>query len=81
MISNPGASALGRMLHRLMKYHGIPVINIVRRKEQADIIIAEEKCEHVLITEDVNFEEDLKKLARELKATISFDAVGGPLAG
>lgn len=31
VISNPGASALGRMLYRLLKHHGIPCINIVRR--------------------------------------------------
>jgi len=38
VISNPGASALGRMLYRLLTHHGIPVINIVRRKEQADML-------------------------------------------
>lgn len=52
VISNPGASALGRMLYRICKNHNIPVINIVRRKEQAEILRREEGCEHILITDD-----------------------------
>jgi len=31
VVSNPAASALGRMLLRYFRHHGIPVINIVRR--------------------------------------------------
>lgn len=44
VVSNPGASALGRMLYRLMKFYDIPVINIVRRKEQAEMLLREEGC-------------------------------------
>lgn len=41
----------------------------------------EENAEYVLNTEDPNFEEDLKNLSAKLNATISFDAVGGPVCG
>ncbi|KAL4506946.1 hypothetical protein ABPG72_001367 [Tetrahymena utriculariae] len=81
VVNNPAASALGRMLYRICKHSNIPVINIVRRKEQANLLKAEEGCEHILITDDPNFEEDLRTLSEKLDATISFDAVGGPLAG
>lgn len=60
VISNPAASALGRMLYRLLNHHGVPVINIVRRKELANQLRIEEGCEHILVTEDPNFEEDLR---------------------
>lgn len=41
----------------------------------------EEGCTHVLVTESTTFEEDLRILSTKLEASISFDAVGGPLAG
>ncbi|KAL4459927.1 hypothetical protein ABPG74_003453 [Tetrahymena malaccensis] len=81
VVSNPAASALGRMLQRYFRLHGIPVINIVRRQEQLDMLKKEENAEYVLNTEDPNFEEDLKNLSAKLNATISFDAVGGPVCG
>lgn len=81
VISNPAASALGRMLLRYFRYHGIPVINIVRRQEQMDMLKQEDNAEYVLNTEDPNFETDLKNLSEKLHATISFDAVGGPVCG
>lgn len=81
VVNNPAASALGRMLYRLLTHHKIPVINVVRRKEQAEILRTEEGCEHILITDDATFEDDLRALTKKLEATVSFDAVGGPLSG
>jgi len=34
-----------------------------------------------LITDDEHFEDELRTLAKKLDATVSYDAVGGPLAG
>ena len=57
------------------------MINIVRRKEQEDILRKEDGAEFTLNSEDPDFEEQLKKLSTQLKATCCFEAVGGELTG
>jgi len=39
-VSTAAASQLGRMLVRLGLKHGVPVINVVRRPEQVDLLRA-----------------------------------------
>ncbi|EAR90916.1 zinc-binding dehydrogenase family oxidoreductase (macronuclear) [Tetrahymena thermophila SB210] len=79
IISNPGASAVGRMIYRYFTANGIKVINIVRRQEQVDLLKKEENAEYVLNSSDPNFQKDLNQLSKKLGATVSFDAVGGSL--
>lgn len=38
VVHSAAASALGRMMVRYFKLHGVKVINIVRRPEQIDIL-------------------------------------------
>lgn len=78
IVQTAAASALGRMVIRLGRRFGIPVINVVRRPEQLELLRSE-GSEHVLSSADPNFDSELKKLARELGATIGFDAVSGDL--
>ena len=59
----------------------IRVINIVRRKEQEDILRKEDGAEFTLNSEDPDFEVQLKKLSTQLKATCCFEAIGGELTG
>ena len=78
IINTAAASALGKMVIKLGKRFDIPVISVVRRDEQIDILKAE-GAEHIINSSDANFENDLKELAHKLNATVIFDAVCGNL--
>src|SRR5215469_5383987 len=74
------ASALGKMVVRLGRKFSIPVINVVRRSEQVEILRAL-GAEHVLSSSHGAFDSNLRKLCQDLGATISFDAVSGEMSG
>lgn len=76
MVNNAAASSLGKMLIRLTKSQGIPLINIVRREEQVDAL-KELGAIHVLNSTSESFASELKQLAEELGATLILDAVTG----
>ena len=78
IINTAAASALGRMVIQLGKKNGIPVISVVRREEQVEMLKSA-GAEHVLNSSDPDFEKEMKKIAHRLNATIIFDAVGGKL--
>ena len=75
-VNTAAASALGRMMVRLALKKGVPLINIVRRKDQADILYSL-GAEHVLISSEPGFEQKLSALAHQLKATLILDAISG----
>lgn len=50
IIHTAAASALGRMLNKLCQTEKIPLLNVVRRKEQADLLKSE-GAQHVIVTE------------------------------
>ena len=77
-VQTAAASALGRMMLRLALQADYPLINVVRRQEQADLLHSL-GAEHVLDSSDPDFSTKLSKLCRELNATIAFDAVAGDL--
>jgi NADPH:quinone reductase-like Zn-dependent oxidoreductase len=76
MVNNAAASALGKMLIRLAKSQGIPLICIVRRKEQVNAL-KDLGANHVLNSTSASFAEELKKLSEKLGATLVLDAVTG----
>jgi len=76
MVNNAAASSLGKMLIRLAKRQGIPLINIVRKEEQLDTL-KKMGATHVLNSSSESFEEELKALAEDLGATLILDAVTG----
>lgn len=76
IVNNAAASSLGKMLVRLTKSRGIPLINIVRKEEQVDSLKALGAV-HVLNSNSLSFAEELKALAAELGATLILDAVCG----
>jgi NADPH:quinone reductase-like Zn-dependent oxidoreductase len=80
VVQTAAASALGRMILRLGQRFGIPVINIVRRDEQVELLQAL-GAKYVLNSNDSTFDDRLKKLTHELNASLAFDAVAGELAG
>jgi NADPH:quinone reductase len=79
-VQDAAAGALGRMLIRLARRASLPLINIVRRSEQADALRAD-GAEHVLDSSHPAFDADLSELATKLDATIGFDAVTGEMSG
>ena len=76
IVSNAAASALGRMIVRLGRLHGIPIINIVRRPDQA-ALLRTLGAEHILDSSGEPFAAQLRELAHRLRATLLLDAVGG----
>jgi NADPH:quinone reductase-like Zn-dependent oxidoreductase len=79
-IQNAAVSQVGLMMARLCRRSGIPLIHIVRRQEQAEILRAMDE-RHVLDSTAPGFIDELLELAKELRATIAFDAVAGAMTG
>ena len=80
VIQTAAASQLGRMVVRLAQQDGIPLINIVRKEEQVKIL-KDLGAEHVLNSTDADFLEKLRDLAKQLRATVCFEAIGGKFTG
>ncbi len=79
LVNTAAASALGKMIIRLGHRYQVPVINIVRRQEQVDLLRSL-GARFVLQSNDPNFYVQLRDLTHRLKATLILDAVGGELA-
>lgn len=76
IVSTAAASALGRMIVRLGAKHGIPIINIVRRQGQMDLLRSM-GADYVLNNSDANFIAQLHALTHKLSATLLLDALAG----
>lgn len=74
LINNAAASALGRMVELLGSQHNIPVINIVRNQDQAEMLL-NSGSRYVLNSSSLSFIDDLAGLSHDLKATVLFDSV------
>ena len=75
-VNTAAASQLGRMLVRMAHKKGIPLINIVRRAEQAELLRSL-GAEHVLVSTEADFDQRLKELAQRLNATLFLEAISG----
>jgi len=75
-VQTAAASSLGRMMAATAKRIGLPMIHVVRRKEQVELLRGK-GYEHVLDSSEAGFEERLRDLAHGLHATILYDAVAG----
>lgn len=75
IVSNAAASALGRMILRLGQTYRVPIIHLVRRQEQVELLRSL-GGEHVLNSSDPNFQDQLGTLSKQLKATLLLDPVG-----
>jgi NADPH2:quinone reductase len=75
-----GASQLGRMMLAMaieMKY---PLINVVRRDAQVELLKSL-GAKHVLNSSDEEFSGKLQSLCKQLGATAAFEAVAGDMTG
>jgi NADPH2:quinone reductase len=80
VIQDGANGALGKMFIRLCEKEKITSINIVRNKNY----IKDLKgigADHVVSTDESNWEKNLETLARELNAKILFDCIGGNMPG
>ncbi len=81
LVHTAAASNLGQMLAKLCLQDEVPLVNIVRKAEQEEILRAI-GTEHVLNSSSPTFMTELIAALRSTKATLAFDAIGGgELAG
>src|SRR6478736_806652 len=81
LVHTAAASNLGQMLNKICIKDGIGLVNIVRSKEQADLLHGI-GAKYVVDSSVPSFMDDLTNALVETGATIAFDAIGGgKLAG
>jgi NADPH:quinone reductase-like Zn-dependent oxidoreductase len=81
LVHTAAASNLGQMLNKICIKDGIGLVNIVRSREQADIL-RKIGARHVVDSTSPTFMNELTDALAETGATIAFDAIGGgKLAG
>src|SRR6202051_4998140 len=80
LVHTAAASNLGQMLNKICLKDGIGLVNIVRSKEQADIL-HKIGARHVVDSTAASFMDDLTNALVETGATIAFDAIGGGKLG
>jgi NADPH:quinone reductase-like Zn-dependent oxidoreductase len=76
LIHTAAASNLGRMLLRICEEDGIPLVNVVRREEQAQVLVAD-GADHVCNSSAPDFADQLRAAVAATGASIAFDAIGG----
>ncbi len=76
LVHTAAASNLGQMLVRICAADGVPLVNIVRRPEQAQVL-REIGAVHVVDSSQPDFADQLTDAIRETGATLAFDAIGG----
>jgi NADPH:quinone reductase-like Zn-dependent oxidoreductase len=81
LVHTAAASNLGQMLNKICLQDGVPLVNIVRSREQAHIL-TDIGATHVVDSTSPTFLDDLTKALVATGATLAFDAIGGgKLAG
>lgn len=76
LVHTAAASNLGQMLNRICIADGIPLVNIVRKPEQAEIL-TQLGAKHICNSSDDSFMPDLIEAIADTGATLGFDATGG----
>jgi NADPH:quinone reductase len=76
VVQNAAASSLGKMLIKACSLKKIPIVNIVRRQEQVNLL-KQEGAEHVLDSSTEDFYKNLANLCKKMNVTVGFDAVAG----
>ncbi len=80
LVHTAAASNLGQMLNRICLKDGIPLVNIVRKPEQA-ALLRSQGAVHVCDASQADFEAQLTEALVATGATIAFDATGGGRLG
>lgn len=81
IVHTAAASNLGQMLVRLCAAEGVPLVNVVRKPEQADLLRGLGAA-HLVDSSSPDFVADLRQALEATGADTVFDAIGGgPLLG
>jgi NADPH2:quinone reductase len=76
LVHTAAASNLGQMLVKLCQKDGIPLVNIVRKPEQEQLLRSL-GASHVCNSASPSFATDLVEALKATSATLAFDATGG----
>jgi threonine dehydrogenase-like Zn-dependent dehydrogenase len=76
LVHTAAASNLGQMLVKICQKDGIPLVNIVRKPEQEQLLKSL-GAEYVLNSTSPSFATDLIEALKATAATLAFDATGG----
>lgn len=76
LVHTAAASNLGQMLVKLCAKDGVPLVNVVRKAEQEDLL-RRLGATHVCNTSSPSFATDLVEALKATSATLAFDATGG----
>lgn len=76
LVHTAAASTLGQMLVRLCRADDVPLVNVVRREDQAELLRGL-GADHVVVSSHDSFTADLTAAVAATGATLAFDAVGG----
>ncbi len=76
LVHTAAASNLGQMLVKICHADGVPLVNIVRKAEQEEIL-RDLGAVHVCNSAATTFEQDLLEALKTTSATLAFDATGG----
>jgi NADPH:quinone reductase-like Zn-dependent oxidoreductase len=79
-IHTAGASQLGRMMIVMAAELNYPLINVVRRDAQVELLKSL-GAEYVLNSSSATFVDELQSLSKRLRATAAFEAVAGGMTG
>lgn len=80
IVHTAAASNLGQMLVKICLKDGVPLVNIVRKPDQA-ALLRDIGAKYVIDTSAPNFFEELTNALVATNATIAFDAIGGGKLG
>lgn len=76
LVHTAAASNLGQMLVKLCNEDGVPLVNIVRKPDQEELLKSLGAV-HVCNSQSPSFSADLIEALKETSATLAFDATGG----
>ena len=76
IIHAAAASNLGQMLNRICQEDGMALVNIVRKREQVDLLKSQD-ANHVVNSSDDDFMEQLRQAIDATDAFFGFDPIGG----
>jgi NADPH:quinone reductase len=76
LVHTAAASNLGQMLVKLCQKDGVPLVNIVRKREQEELLRSIGAV-HVCNSGSPSFASDLLEAVKATSATLAFDATGG----
>jgi len=76
LVHTAAASNLGQMLVKLCQKDGVPLVNVVRKSEQEELLRSLGAV-HVCNSSSASFSADLVEALKATSATLAFDATGG----